>query len=126
MLTRIVHTVGPDLRASSRRAIMIARLFALTPLMLVVWLSSARADGIITTSCVRSIGAASCVTIFRRGLGDSYGTALWTPRMEKQAADAAERERLWLARCQPTVKQDAYGVGRYSYAAAGCEFGKND
>ena len=40
--------------------------------------------------------------------------------------DAAnEQERLWQARCRPTVQQDMFGINRYAYAAPGCEYGKN-
>ncbi len=39
---------------------------------------------------------------------------------------ALERDRKWLARCKPAIRQDAYGVGKYYYAASGCEFGKSD
>ena len=46
------------------------------------------------------------------------------PDPAEQAA-AAERERRWLARCRPVVQQDQFGVGRYRYAAPGCEFGRN-
>lgn len=38
-------------------------------------------------------------------------------------AAAAERERKWIADCKPTLARDHYGVMRYQYAKAGCEFG---
>jgi hypothetical protein len=47
------------------------------------------------------------------------------PRTE----DTEERDqhaRKWRARCRPVIEQDQYGVGRYYYAAPGCEFGKTE
>ena len=88
------------------------------------WLEPARADYVITSGCVRSGGLRSCTTIFRRGTGGIPGVVLWTPRTEKEAAEATERDRLWLARCRPTTEHDQYGVKHYRYAAAGCEFGR--
>jgi hypothetical protein len=38
--------------------------------------------------------------------------------------EAAEKHfQEWTARCQPKVVFDEYGVGRYTYARRGCEFG---
>ena len=84
----------------------------------------ANADGSVTTSCVGIRGAATCTTIWKRGLGDSFEPALWTPRAQRDAAASAERERLWLARCRPVAEFDRYGVKRNRYAATGCEFGR--
>jgi hypothetical protein len=86
-----------------------------------MWLKPAQADGIRTTTCVRSAGVSSCTTIWRTG-----GPVLWTPRAEQEAAESAERERLWLARCRPVAEPDQYGVKRYRYAAPGCEFSRYD
>jgi hypothetical protein len=36
---------------------------------------------------------------------------------------AVKRDRRWVARCRPVVRQDRYGVSRYHYAAPGCMFG---
>jgi hypothetical protein len=47
------------------------------------------------------------------------------PRAE-EAEERGRHERKWLARCHPVIKQDRYGVGRYFYAAPGCEFGKTE
>ena len=68
--------------------------------------TTAQADGSVTTSCVGIRGAATCTTIWKRGLGDSVEPALWT------------------SRCRPVADFDDYGVKRYRYAAAGCEFGR--
>jgi Domain of unknown function (DUF6894) len=43
----------------------------------------------------------------------------------EQDTGSTERERDWIARCRPVIRQDRYGVGRYHYSAPGCEFGKS-
>ena len=64
------------------------------------------------------------IIVRSRTIGLPAGVRLWTARAEREEAEAAERERLWLARCRPTVEHDQYGVRRYRYAAAGCEYGR--
>jgi len=67
-------------------------------------------------------GAFSCV--LRVGpAGDPYIRAVPQPETEADKARAAERDHRWLERCRPIVAQDRYGVPRYHYAAAGCDFG---
>ena len=68
-------------------------------------------------------GDDSCVEI-RRELVNPYIIQVAPPANEKDVTDLAARERLWQARCRPVIRQDAYGVRRYQYAAAGCEHGK--
>jgi hypothetical protein len=77
------------------------------------------AGGIRATTCVGSYGTFSCVTQWGAS-GDPYGRR---PPSAQDDAEAAERERQWVARCRPVIWQDRYGVGRYAYAAPGCEFG---
>ena len=101
-----------------------ARVVPLLVAALLTSVAAAQADGSVTTTCVGIRGAGTCTTIWKRGLGDSIEPALWTPRAERDAAAAAEGERLWLARCRPVAKFDHYGVKHYRYAAAGCEFGR--
>jgi hypothetical protein len=43
-----------------------------------------------------------------------------------RSGESAQRERKWLARCRPAIRHDEYGVGRYVYAARGCEFGRTE
>jgi hypothetical protein len=97
--------------------------------------SSAQAGSIYSTSCSGSYGygygygygsgygSGRCITI-ERGLVNPYVIDVPPPRTEKEIADAAERDRLWQARCKPVIRQDHYGVRRYHYAAPGCEYGK--
>ena len=75
-----------------------------------------------STHCVYSRGLASCVDHW----GGSFARILEIapPLNERDAAAAAERDRLWAARCKPRARIDQYGVRRFSYAASGCEFGR--
>jgi hypothetical protein len=65
----------------------------------------------------------SCVEI-RRELTNPYVIHVQGPQSPEEIAETTERDRLWQARCRPAVHQDAFGVNRYRYAAAGCEYGK--
>ena len=86
-------------------------------------LAPARADGIRNTTCLASGGAFSCTTQWHRTGGGQF--LPWQIDARETAA-AAERERRRLARCRPVARQDQFGVSRYSYAAAGCEFGRTE
>jgi hypothetical protein len=70
------------------------------------------------------------------GGGDAVTCSMqWGPpvnpfiRIVPRPADAAEQtfaneqDRKWVAYCRPFIVQDKYGVPRYHYARAGCEFG---
>jgi hypothetical protein len=83
----------------------------------------ASADGIRNTTCLSSGGGISCTTQWQRTGGGQVLPWQIDPR---ETAATAERERRWLARCRPVARQDQFGVSRYSYAAAGCEFGKTE
>jgi hypothetical protein len=66
----------------------------------------------------------SCVEI-RRELTDPYVIHVKAPQSPEALAEANEQDRLWQARCRPTLQQDIHGINRYYYAAPGCEYGKN-
>ena len=87
-------------------------------------LAPARADGIRNTTCLASGGAFSCTTQWHRTGGG--GQILPWQIDARETAASAERERKWLARCRPVARPDQFGVSRYSYAAAGCEFGRTE
>ena len=71
----------------------------------------------------RGYGNGGCVEI-RRELTDPYVIHVPQPQVDKDVAEAADHERQWRARCRPVLREDAYGVRRYRYAAPGCEFGR--
>jgi hypothetical protein len=85
-------------------------------------LTPAHADWLITGGCLGRWGSFNCVA--RTGpAGDPYVRLVPAPEGEAAKALVKERDQMWLERCRPVIVQDAYGVPRYRYAAAGCEFG---
>jgi hypothetical protein len=99
---------------------------------------SVAAVAVLTLSAVTSAGAvegsirvdtcfggwwtSQCVTRWAPA-GDPFIRTVPQPQTEEEKARAAERDHRWLQRCRPVVAQDRYGVPRYHYAAAGCDFG---
>ena len=47
------------------------------------------------------------------------------PRGVAAIAESEARDSQWISYCNPQVRVDDFGVGRYHYAKAGCEFGKS-
>lgn len=80
---------------------------------------AAHAEGYIV-ACDTMVG----VTCFAGPLVNPYVREVPQPTSVEAKAEAAERERLWVAHCDPKIAFDRYGVARYYYAAAGCEFGR--
>jgi hypothetical protein len=77
-----------------------------------------------TSYCVYSYGLEICDERWgKTGSGFPHIIQVPTPRAE-DAEERAQQHRKWLAHCRPVIEQDRYGVGRYYYAAPGCEFGK--
>ena len=82
----------------------------------------AQADAVRSTSCGGTFWSQSCVTRWRENVGNPH--IIQVPALsEQEIAESKERDRLWLARCQPEVRPDRYGVARYNYSRPGCEFG---
>jgi hypothetical protein len=84
--------------------------------------ASSRAE-VASKTCFGGSGMVSCVWQWG-GNGTPGVISLDAARNERDAAEAAERDRKWAARCKPVVRFDRYGVQRYGYAAPGCEFGR--
>jgi hypothetical protein len=94
-------------------------------LQILFW-TPALADVTIKGGCIGGGGMGNCVVTIRKGhIGSAGIYKVEEPRGEELEA-AMERDRQWAARCKPVIRQDAYGVGKYYYAASGCEFGKTD
>jgi hypothetical protein len=88
----------------------------------VVTLTAADADTVGVGGCTGGRGSINCV--FRVGpAGDPYIRTVPQPENETDKERATARDHKWIDRCHPTIAQDRYGVPRYRYAAAGCEFG---
>lgn len=98
------------------------RIAAVAALSVVTWSAASADDWLIVGGCVHGYGQVNCVV--RKGPpGDPYVRTVPTPRGEADQARVTERDHKWLQRCRPVIQQDRYGVPRYHYVAAGCEFG---
>lgn len=82
------------------------------------------AAGAENYNCVRSGSSFSCNEFWGVPGGFPRIVRVPGPRTEIEEAEARERERRWVERCRPVIRRDRYGVGRYFYVAAGCEFGR--
>jgi len=72
--------------------------------------------------CIGDYNAVNCAMQWRPPV-DPFVRTVPQPADAAGQADATTRDRRWAAYCQPVVVQDRYGVSRYHYAHAGCEFG---
>jgi hypothetical protein len=86
--------------------------------------ASAQTDTVLG-SCVFSGGAVHCVKQYRYGDRGNGGAQSLKEPDPKDIAESREREERWVARCKPELHHDRYGVRRYSYAAPGCEYGRD-
>lgn len=83
-------------------------------------------SGVSTINCFGRWFMSSCVETFRRGRVHPYVIKVPGPTTADETAAIDARDRRWVERCGPVVRQDRYGMPRYSYAAQGCEFGRLD
>jgi hypothetical protein len=112
---------------AKERARTLFKLFVFSMLVLACTAACAFAQSrftdTVTGSCVFAYGTAHCVRQYRYNDAGNSGIKHYAEPAE-EVAEAREREKAWEARCRPTLRQDAYGVSRYVYAAPGCEFGR--
>jgi hypothetical protein len=94
-------------------AALILSILALTP---------ARAGSVTNYGCVGSWPSFNCAEVSVEG-GNPYVRLIPEPLGENERGQLAARDRRWVDHCHPAVHYDRYGVGRYHYSAAGCEFG---
>lgn len=113
-------------RLASRRAIAIMLAFAALEIgsLILAWTAWAgSANGVRNTVCVGAYSSVACSTNWR--YRDDFEV---TPSRLKvdphEDAQVQERDRKWMARCRPIMRQDELGVSRYYYAAPGCEYGR--
>jgi hypothetical protein len=84
------------------------------------------AAGAASGICSRSGESVTCTAQWGSA-GGGFPQIIYVPDQDRWDADTADqREKRWLARCRPVIRQDQYGVARYAYAAPGCEFGKSE
>lgn len=85
---------------------------------------TAQVTDTVVGSCVFAGGGVHCVRQYRYGDRGDNVRKLREPSAE-ELAELRERERRWVERCRPALRQDAHGVNRYVYAAPGCEYGRD-
>jgi hypothetical protein len=99
--------------AAAVSAAIVLSLTAFTP---------THAGTVIDPNCVGPAKSFNCAAQCGTA-GDPYVRQVPQELGEAEKARLATRDHKWLARCRPVIERDRYGVARYSYAAAGCEFG---
>jgi hypothetical protein len=109
------NCVSASLTAWSARIGAVAAVSVMT-------FASSQAQDLRVSGCVAGWGSINCVTRWSPA-GDPYVRQVPQPANKAEQARAVQRDRRWLAHCRPVVMPDRYGVGRYHYAAPGCEFG---
>lgn len=82
-------------------------------------------DGVGIVNCYRTFSGSGCVFSYRRGRFNPHVINVPTPSADDQDSLNA-RDRHWEQRCAPVIRQDRYGMPRYSYGAPGCEYGRLD
>lgn len=113
----------------SRRFSPAAWLAALALLALSMMAAPARSEpseGVYTTNCFDTRSTESCITTFRGGRLSPHVITVPAPASADALAAAETRDRRWAERCRPVIRQDRYGMPRYSYDAPGCEYGRLD
>lgn len=109
-------------RADKSSASRSAVLAGATMVLSVITVSSACAGGVAGLNCVGGARSVNCVAQWGTA-GDPYVRTVPEALGEAERARAAARDHKWQTRCHPVVERDTYGVARYQYSAAGCEFG---
>jgi hypothetical protein len=125
---RMLVNMALKLRALRRMDLRIVAAAAIA----LIGAVSAKAGGVMTNDCLydhsggygHGAGSWSCVRTWHDGQTNPYVIRVPQPQSDGETTQAAERERLWKARCHPVIRQDQYGVPRYHYAAPGCDLGK--
>ena len=98
---------------------------ALVALSMLAMPTRSEANGVGTINCHRSFSGGGCVFTYRRGRFNPH--LIHVPRVRSDDEDVIKaRDRRWEERCTPVIRQDRYGMPRYSYGAPGCEYGRLD
>jgi hypothetical protein len=107
---------------TARSAAVVAAAIALSLIASATTMNSAAAQEIHTGGCIASWGAFSCADLWATP-SDPFLRLAPQPTTPEAQAGAKSRDRRWVERCRPTIRQDRYGVARYTYAMPGCDFG---
>ncbi len=112
--------------APAGTALMLPAVVVAAAVTAIAWTSAHGEDlnaaGVSDTSCVGGWTSFNCVTRWGPA-GDPYVRVIPKPVDEAEKARLTARDRKWLARCNPVIERDRYGVARTRYSAPGCEFG---
>lgn len=101
-----------------RRALLVAAVLLAAPT------GAAQAQSALF-GCVGSGTSLSCAGRLNGGVGDFPQIIhVREPYTDREMAEASARDRKWLARCEPIVRQDRNGVRRYLYKAPDCDVGR--
>ena len=105
-----------------------AWLAALALLVLSMMSAPARSQpaGVSTYNCYGTRNMTSCVETYRKGAFNPHVISIPGPQSDEERKATEARDRRWAERCRPMVRQDRYGVPRYSYGSPGCEYGRLD
>jgi len=79
-----------------------------------------------TLTCLAVFAALPLVTRTAPAQFNPHILAVPPPMSADERAAAEARDRRWVERCRPVIRQDEFGVPRYVYAARGCEYGQRD
>ncbi len=90
--------------------------------MSLIAFTSAYAGTVVDLSCIGPARSFNCAAQWGTA-GDPYVRQVPQALGDAEQARLAARDHKWLARCRPVIERDRYGVARYYYAAAGCQFG---
>lgn len=89
--------------------------------------SAALADYYASGACSGGRGAVYC-NFSKKYVDPDAGVSkvitVKGPETPEETAASAARDRRWVERCRPALRQDRYGVSRYYYAAPNCDVGK--
>ncbi len=77
-----------------------------------------------TVVCTHAGATVNCSASWVSGGGIPLIVKVVPPADERERASRAERVRAWESYCQPILRYDRYGVGRYVYRVDGCEYGR--
>jgi hypothetical protein len=113
----------------SRRFSPTAWLAALALPVLSMMSAPARSEpgeGVHIFNCYGTRNTESCISTFHSGRLNPHVITVPAPTSADEVAAAEARDRRWTEVCRPVIRQDRYGMPRYSYAAPGCEYGRLD
>jgi hypothetical protein len=112
-------------RAMTTRMVLSLAVIAVTFGAMSAPVAAQRVTDTVIGSCVFGGGGVNCVRQYRYGDPGHRGIQSLREPAPEEVAELREREQRWVERCRPTLRRDAYGVGRYVYAARGCEYGQD-